>query len=146
MLVPPNTDMSLKRLAQAPRNSVVAVHALCCIATTMFCYKSMPHLSIPVAVNKPAGTATKPVAALQGKRSNVLDKNFMQVAFFCCFRHGVAGMSRDLGRDVPDLEKLYAKKLWGVAFSYPIPQVKREITASTSSKGVTLHPEAPSGI
>ena len=22
----------------------------------------------------------------------------MQVAFFCCFRHGVAGMSRDLGR------------------------------------------------
>ena len=32
----------------------------------------------------------------------------MQVAFFCCFRQGVAGMSRDLGRDVPDLEKLYA--------------------------------------
>ena len=26
----------------------------------------------------------------------------MQVAFFCCFRQGVAGMSRDLGRDVPD--------------------------------------------
>ena len=25
----------------------------------------------------------------------------MQVAFFCCFREGVAGMSRDLGRDVP---------------------------------------------
>ena len=32
--------------------------------------------------------------------------------FFCCFRQGVAGMSRDLGRDVPDLEKLYARKLW----------------------------------
>ena len=36
----------------------------------------------------------------------------MQVAFFCCFRQGVAGMSRDLGRDVPELEKLYARKLW----------------------------------
>ena len=36
----------------------------------------------------------------------------MQVAFFCCFRQGVAGMSWDLGRDVPDLEKLYARKLW----------------------------------
>ena len=42
----------------------------------------------------------------------------MQVAFFCCFRHGGAGMSRDLGRDVPDLEKLYARKLWA-DFSYP---------------------------
>ena len=39
-------------------------------------------------------------------------QNFMQLAFFCCFRQGVAGMSRDLGRDVPDLEKLYARKLW----------------------------------
>ena len=28
-------------------------------------------------------------------------------------------MSRDLGRDVPDLEKLYARKLWA-DFSYPI--------------------------
>ena len=27
-------------------------------------------------------------------------------------------MSRDLGRDVPDLEKLYAGKLWA-DFSYP---------------------------
>ena len=43
----------------------------------------------------------------------------MQVAFFCCFRQGVAGMSQDLGRDVPDLEKLYARKLWA-DFSYPI--------------------------
>ena len=42
----------------------------------------------------------------------------MQVAFFCCFRQGVAGMSRDLGRDVPDLEKLYARKLCA-DFSYP---------------------------
>ena len=42
----------------------------------------------------------------------------MQVAFFCCFRQGVARMSRDLGRDVPDLEKLYARKLWA-DFSYP---------------------------
>ena len=43
----------------------------------------------------------------------------MQVAFFCCFRQGVAGMSRDLGRDVPGLEKLYARELWA-DFSYPI--------------------------
>ena len=41
----------------------------------------------------------------------------MQEAF-CCFRQGVAGMSRDLGRDVPDLEKLYARKLWA-DFSSP---------------------------
>ena len=27
-------------------------------------------------------------------------------------------MSRDLGRDVPDLEKLYARKLWA-DYSYP---------------------------
>ena len=38
---------------------------------------------------------------------------------FCCFRQGVAGMSRDLGRDVPDLEKLYARRLWA-DLSYPI--------------------------
>ena len=43
----------------------------------------------------------------------------MQAAFFCCFRQGVAGMSRDLGRDVPESEKLYARKLWA-DFSYPI--------------------------
>ena len=52
------------------------------------------------------------------RRRDIPDENFMQVAFFCCFRHGVAGMSRDLGRDVPDLEKLYARKLWA-DFSYP---------------------------
>ena len=27
-------------------------------------------------------------------------------------------MSRDLGRDIPDLEKVYARKLWAV-FPYP---------------------------
>ena len=32
-------------------------------------------------------------------------KPFLQVTFFCCFREGVAGMSRELGRDVPDMEK-----------------------------------------
>ena len=48
----------------------------------------------------------------------------MQVALFCCFRQGVAGMSRDLGRDVPDLEKLYARKLWA-DFSYNILCAKR---------------------
>ena len=31
-------------------------------------------------------------------------------------------MSRDLGRDVPDLEKLYARKLWA-DFSYPRHEV-----------------------
>ena len=39
-------------------------------------------------------------------------QNFMQVVFFCCFKQGVAGMSRDLGQDVPDLDKLYARELW----------------------------------
>ena len=52
------------------------------------------------------------------RRWDIPDKNFMQVALFCCFRQRVAGMSRDLGRDVPDLEKLYARKLWA-DFSYP---------------------------
>ena len=46
------------------------------------------------------------------RRQDIPDKNFMQVPFFCCFRQGVAGMSRDLGRDVPDKEKLYTRKLW----------------------------------
>ena len=46
------------------------------------------------------------------RRQDVLDKNFMQVASFCCFRQGMAGMFRDLGRDIPDLEQLYARKLW----------------------------------
>ena len=52
------------------------------------------------------------------RRRDIPDKNCMQLALFCCFRQGVAGMSRDLGRDVPDLEKLYARKLWA-NFSYP---------------------------
>ena len=53
------------------------------------------------------------------RHRDIPDKNFMQLAFFCCLRQGVAGMSRDLGRDVPDLEKLYARKLWA-DFSYPM--------------------------
>ena len=52
------------------------------------------------------------------RRRDIPDQNFMQVAFTCCFRQGVAGVSRDLGRDIPDLEKLYARKLWA-DFSYP---------------------------
>ena len=52
------------------------------------------------------------------RRRDIPDKNFMQLAFFCCFRQRMAGMSRDLGRDVPDLEKLYARKL-RADFSYP---------------------------
>ena len=47
----------------------------------------------------------------------------MQVAFFCCFRQRVAGMFRDLGRDVPDLEKLYARKLWADS-SFPMDSEK----------------------
>ena len=57
----------------------------------------------------------------------------MKVAFFCCFRQGVAGMSRDLGRNVPDLEKPYARKLWA-DFSYPT-------SGNVSSPG--LHSFAP---
>ena len=37
---------------------------------------------------------------------------YQEVAFVCCFRQEVAWMSRDLGRDIPDLEKLSARKLW----------------------------------
>ena len=47
-----------------------------------------------------------------------IQKLYASGPFFCCFRQGVAGMCRDLGRDVPDLEKLYARKLWA-DFSHP---------------------------
>ena len=68
----------------------------------------------------------------------------MQVAFFCCFRHGVAGMSRDLGRDVPDLEKLYARKLWA-DFSFPKRASKgtnrsRQIHVASSSMHLCFPP------
>ena len=53
------------------------------------------------------------------RRRDIPDKKFMQVACRCCSRQGVAGTSRDLGRDVPDMEKLYARKLCA-DFSYPI--------------------------
>ena len=39
-------------------------------------------------------------------------------------------MSRDLGREVPDLEKLYARKLWA-DFSYPIIVINLKITNVT---------------
>ena len=39
-------------------------------------------------------------------------------------------MSRDLGRDVPDLEKLYARKLWA-DFSYPIYCLEFKIFSSS---------------
>ena len=70
---------------------------------------------------RPLGTAKQPKHKVYGwdilghpgpRRRDIPDKDFMQVVFFFCwFRQGVAGMSRDLGRDVPDLEKLYARKL-----------------------------------
>ena len=65
------------------------------------------------------------------RRWDISDKNFMQVAFFCCFRQGVAGMSRDLGRDVPDLEKLYARKLWADCS----PPQEKSLCASFPGKG-----------
>ena len=34
----------------------------------------------------------------------------------------MAGISRDLGRDVPGSEKLYASKLWA-DFSFPVQKV-----------------------
>ena len=61
------------------------------------------------------------------RRRDIPDKNFMQVAFFCCFRQGVAGMSRDLGRDVPGFwkKKTSCKKTLGWFFtchlSHPPP-------------------------
>ena len=42
-------------------------------------------------------------------------------------------MSRDLGRDIPDLEKLYAGKLWA-DFSYPIWDVRSFITLDRGSR------------
>ena len=35
----------------------------------------------------------------------------MQGAFFCCFRLGMAGTSRDLGRDILGSEQLYARNI-----------------------------------
>ena len=49
------------------------------------------------------------------RRWDIPDRNFMQVAFFCCFRQGVAGMSWDLGRDVPDLEN-FMQEYFGLIF------------------------------
>ena len=52
----------------------------------------------------------------------------MQVAFLCYFRQGVAGISRDLGRDVPDLEKLDAKRHWA-DFAFPkVEELKKTHT------------------
>ena len=45
------------------------------------------------------------------RRQDIPDKAFMQVVFLCCFRQGVAGMSRGLGRDVPDLENFMQENL-----------------------------------
>ena len=78
------------------------------------------------------------------RRRDIPDKNFMQVAFFCCFRQGVAGMSRDLGRDVPDLEKLYARELWA-DFSYPIifPVGWRSSMRSSERQNACYVPRSP---
>ena len=68
------------------------------------------------------------------RRRDIPDKKFMQVAFFCCFRQVVAGMSRDLGRDVPDLEKLYARNLWA-DFSFPICEQALTLICPRAAKG-----------
>ena len=50
-------------------------------------------------------------------RRDIPDKNFMQVAFFCCFRQGVAGMSRVFGSEHPSIWKTLCKKTsWGYFF------------------------------
>ena len=77
------------------------------------------------------------------KRRDIPVKNFMQVALFCCFRQGVAGMSRDLGRDVPDLEKLYARKLWA-HFSHPTHDNYIDFCRETNFLHVPLLPIAQS--
>ena len=55
------------------------------------------------------------------RRRDIPDKDFVQVAFFCYFRQGSSGrdVPGDLGRDVPDLENPYARKLWA-DFLFPI--------------------------
>ena len=68
------------------------------------------------------------------RRRDIPDKKLYASGLFCCFRHGVAGMSRDLGRDVPDLEKLYARKLWA-DFSHAIPLVRRNHPKNGKKKG-----------
>ena len=70
------------------------------------------------------------------KRRDIPDKNFFASGLFCCFRQGVAGMSRDLGRDVPDLEILYARKL-GADFSYPRfrPRFKKSLAIAVAMAG-----------
>ena len=67
------------------------------------------------------------------RRRDIPDKNFMQVAFLCCFRQGVAGMSRDLGRKkfhekssiffTRDKTKFFHSKILGVGghFGAPTP-------------------------
>ena len=47
------------------------------------------------------------------QRRDIPDTDFMQVAFCCCFRQGVAGMPRDVGRDVTDLAKQLCRKTLG---------------------------------
>ena len=68
----------------------------------------------------------------------------MQVAFFCCFRQGVAGMSRDLGWDVPDLEKLYASENFGLIPSNP--RVFKEFSQGDVLTDMNALPERVPGV
>ena len=56
------------------------------------------------------------------RRRDIPDKNFMQVGFFCCFRQGVAGMSRDLGPGCPGMWKNFMQEKFGADFSFPISE------------------------
>ena len=56
-------------------------------------------------------------------RRDLPDKIFMQGAFFCSFRHGMAGMSRDLRREVPGSEKLYARNFGLICCSVLLSRV-----------------------
>ena len=55
----------------------------------------------------------------------------MQVAFLCCFRQGVAGMSQDLSRDVR-----YGRTLFGVKF--PGLLLAQELCRKTHILGANL--------
>ena len=77
--------------------------------------------------NKDSGTEKQPKHKVLGRdipgtsetqTSGYPRQKLSASGLFCCFRQGVVGMSRDLGRDVPDLEKLYARELWA-DFSCP---------------------------
>ena len=61
----------------------------------------------------------------------------MQVAFFCCFRQGVAGMSRDLGQDVLDLEN-FMQENFGLIFRF-IVEAEKDVPKKWWGTSEILH-------